>query len=83
MDNRYHSIPPQGLLLYSIKHSDKITGRPKKYIDAGVNQFFLIFQGPFDSRAFESFRDAFIKYNVKSLFQKVFYLLFYSPSLKD
>ena len=40
--------------------ADKIGERVREYIDAGVNQFFLAFQDPFDSRALESFSEAFI-----------------------
>jgi alkanesulfonate monooxygenase SsuD/methylene tetrahydromethanopterin reductase-like flavin-dependent oxidoreductase (luciferase family) len=39
--------------------AEKIAERLKKYIDAGVNQFFLAFQDPFDSIALESFTDTF------------------------
>jgi alkanesulfonate monooxygenase SsuD/methylene tetrahydromethanopterin reductase-like flavin-dependent oxidoreductase (luciferase family) len=42
--------------------TDKIAERLKKYIDAGINQFFLAFQDPFDSRALESFTDTFRKW---------------------
>jgi alkanesulfonate monooxygenase SsuD/methylene tetrahydromethanopterin reductase-like flavin-dependent oxidoreductase (luciferase family) len=38
--------------------ADKIGERLREYIDAGVNQFFLAFQDPFDSRALELFMDA-------------------------
>ena len=41
--------------------ADKIGERLREYIDAGIDQFFLAFQDPFDPRALESFSDAFIK----------------------
>ena len=41
--------------------ADKIGERLREYIDVGIDQFFLAFQDPFDSRALESFSDAFIK----------------------
>ncbi len=49
-----------------LKHSlvgtaDKIEERLREYIDAGINQFFLAFQDPFDSRALESFMDAAVR----------------------
>jgi alkanesulfonate monooxygenase SsuD/methylene tetrahydromethanopterin reductase-like flavin-dependent oxidoreductase (luciferase family) len=39
----------------------KIAERLKEYTNAGINQFILAFQDPFDSRALESFTDAFGK----------------------
>lgn len=50
-----HQIFKHGL----VGKTDKIAERLKEYIDAGVNQFFLAFQDPFDSRALESFTDTF------------------------
>jgi len=38
--------------------ADKIGERLREYIDAGIDQFFLAFQDPFDSRGLESFMDA-------------------------
>jgi alkanesulfonate monooxygenase SsuD/methylene tetrahydromethanopterin reductase-like flavin-dependent oxidoreductase (luciferase family) len=49
-----HQILNHGL----VGTADKIAERMKEYIDAGVNQFFLAFQDPFDSRALELFTDA-------------------------
>jgi alkanesulfonate monooxygenase SsuD/methylene tetrahydromethanopterin reductase-like flavin-dependent oxidoreductase (luciferase family) len=37
----------------------RVAERLKKYIDAGVDQFFLAFQDPFDSNALELFTEAF------------------------
>ena len=37
----------------------KVAERLKKYIDAGVDQFFLAFQDPFESNALELFTEAF------------------------
>jgi alkanesulfonate monooxygenase SsuD/methylene tetrahydromethanopterin reductase-like flavin-dependent oxidoreductase (luciferase family) len=37
----------------------RVVERLKKYIDAGVDQFFLAFQDPFDSNALELFTEAF------------------------
>ena len=37
----------------------RIADRLRKYIDAGVDQFFLAFQDPFDSEALELFTEAF------------------------
>jgi alkanesulfonate monooxygenase SsuD/methylene tetrahydromethanopterin reductase-like flavin-dependent oxidoreductase (luciferase family) len=37
---------------------EMIAQRVKEYIDAGVGQFFLAFQDPFDSKALELFMDA-------------------------
>jgi alkanesulfonate monooxygenase SsuD/methylene tetrahydromethanopterin reductase-like flavin-dependent oxidoreductase (luciferase family) len=39
--------------------TDRIAERLGTYMDAGVNQFFLVFQDPFDSRALESFTNTF------------------------
>jgi hypothetical protein len=39
--------------------TDRIAERLRTYMDAGVNQFFLVFQDPFDSRALESFTNTF------------------------
>jgi alkanesulfonate monooxygenase SsuD/methylene tetrahydromethanopterin reductase-like flavin-dependent oxidoreductase (luciferase family) len=52
-----HQILNHGL----VGTADKIAERIKEYIDAGVNQFLLAFQDPFDSRALELFTDAFRK----------------------
>jgi alkanesulfonate monooxygenase SsuD/methylene tetrahydromethanopterin reductase-like flavin-dependent oxidoreductase (luciferase family) len=52
-----HQMLKHGL----VGKTDKIGERLREYIDAGVDQFFLAFQGPFDSKALESFSDAFIK----------------------
>ena len=51
-----------GVALQILKHGlvgkpGKIAERLKEYTDAGVNQFLLAFQDPFDSRALESFTD--------------------------
>ena len=35
---------------------DVISKKVKKYTDAGVNQFFLAFQDPFDFKALELFK---------------------------
>lgn len=37
----------------------RIADRLRKYIDAGIDQFFLAFQDPFDSEALELFTEAF------------------------
>jgi hypothetical protein len=37
---------------------EMIAERVKEYIDAGIGQFFLAFQDPFDSKALELFMDA-------------------------
>src|SRR5215211_6455372 len=55
-----------GVAHHMLKHglvgkTDKIGERLREYIDAGVNQFFLAFQDPFDSKAIESFADIFRK----------------------
>jgi alkanesulfonate monooxygenase SsuD/methylene tetrahydromethanopterin reductase-like flavin-dependent oxidoreductase (luciferase family) len=55
-----------GVAHQTLKHglvgkADKIGERLKKYVEAGVNQFFLAFQDPFDSRALESFMDAAVR----------------------
>jgi alkanesulfonate monooxygenase SsuD/methylene tetrahydromethanopterin reductase-like flavin-dependent oxidoreductase (luciferase family) len=42
-----------------IGKTDRIAERLRTYMDAGVNQFFLAFQDPFDSRALESFTNTF------------------------
>ena len=52
-----HQILNHGL----VGTADKIAERIKEYLDAGVNQFLLAFQDPFDSRALELFTDAFRK----------------------
>jgi alkanesulfonate monooxygenase SsuD/methylene tetrahydromethanopterin reductase-like flavin-dependent oxidoreductase (luciferase family) len=36
----------------------RVAERLKKYIDAGIDQFFLAFQDPFDSNALELFTEA-------------------------
>jgi alkanesulfonate monooxygenase SsuD/methylene tetrahydromethanopterin reductase-like flavin-dependent oxidoreductase (luciferase family) len=38
--------------------ADKLGERVREYIDAGIDQFFLAFQDPFDSRALGLFMDA-------------------------
>ena len=48
-----HQILKHGL----VGKPSKIAERLKEYNDAGVNQFLLAFQDPFDSRALESFTD--------------------------
>jgi alkanesulfonate monooxygenase SsuD/methylene tetrahydromethanopterin reductase-like flavin-dependent oxidoreductase (luciferase family) len=52
-----HQMLKHGL----VGKTDKIGERLREYIDAGVNQFFLAFQDPFDSKALESFADIFRK----------------------
>jgi alkanesulfonate monooxygenase SsuD/methylene tetrahydromethanopterin reductase-like flavin-dependent oxidoreductase (luciferase family) len=52
---RAHHILKHGL----VGKTDKIAERLKTYMDAGVNQFFLAFQDPFDFRALESFTNTF------------------------
>jgi alkanesulfonate monooxygenase SsuD/methylene tetrahydromethanopterin reductase-like flavin-dependent oxidoreductase (luciferase family) len=52
-----HHLFKYGLVGTAAKIAEKL----KEYTDAGVNQFFLAFQDPFDSRALESFTDAFRK----------------------
>jgi alkanesulfonate monooxygenase SsuD/methylene tetrahydromethanopterin reductase-like flavin-dependent oxidoreductase (luciferase family) len=52
-----HQILKHGL----VGTADKIGERVREYIDAGIDQFFLAFQDPFDPRALESFSDVFIK----------------------
>ena len=52
-----HQILKHGL----VGKADKIGERVREYIDAGIDQFFLAFQDPFDSRALESFIDAAIR----------------------
>ena len=47
------------ILKHGVGKTDKIPERLKMYIDAGVNQFFLTFQDPFDSRTSESFSNTF------------------------
>ena len=41
--------------------ADKIGERVREYIDAGIDQFFLAFQDPFDFRALESFMDGAVR----------------------
>ncbi len=48
-----HQILKHGL----VGKPSKIAERLKEYTDAGINQFLLAFQDPFDSRALESFTD--------------------------
>jgi alkanesulfonate monooxygenase SsuD/methylene tetrahydromethanopterin reductase-like flavin-dependent oxidoreductase (luciferase family) len=50
----YHQILRHAL----VGKPDKISERIKEYVDAGVKQFFLAFQDPFDSAALKSFIDA-------------------------
>jgi alkanesulfonate monooxygenase SsuD/methylene tetrahydromethanopterin reductase-like flavin-dependent oxidoreductase (luciferase family) len=40
---------------------DKIGERIREYIDSGINQFFLAFQDPLDSKALELFMDAAVR----------------------
>jgi hypothetical protein len=47
----YNHILNKGL----VDTSDTIANRVKEYIDAGVYQFFLAYQDPFDSNALELF----------------------------
>ena len=49
-----HQIVKHGL----VGTPDEIGERIKKYIDSGIDQFFLAFQDPLDSEALELFRDA-------------------------
>jgi len=41
-----------------VGNPDVISKKVKKYTDAGVNQFFLAFQNPFDFKALELFRES-------------------------
>jgi alkanesulfonate monooxygenase SsuD/methylene tetrahydromethanopterin reductase-like flavin-dependent oxidoreductase (luciferase family) len=50
----YNQILQNGL----VGKPGKISDRIKEYADAGVDQFFLAFQDPFDSSALELFMDA-------------------------
>jgi alkanesulfonate monooxygenase SsuD/methylene tetrahydromethanopterin reductase-like flavin-dependent oxidoreductase (luciferase family) len=50
----YNQILKQGL----IGTPEKVAARVKEYTDAGINQFFLAFQNPFDLKALELFMDA-------------------------
>jgi alkanesulfonate monooxygenase SsuD/methylene tetrahydromethanopterin reductase-like flavin-dependent oxidoreductase (luciferase family) len=52
--NVYHQILQNGL----VGKPDKIAERVKEYTDAGVEQFFLAFQDPFDAKALELFTNA-------------------------
>jgi alkanesulfonate monooxygenase SsuD/methylene tetrahydromethanopterin reductase-like flavin-dependent oxidoreductase (luciferase family) len=49
-----HQILKHGL----VGKPDKITEKLKKYVDAGVDQFFLAFQDPFDHKALDLFMKA-------------------------
>jgi alkanesulfonate monooxygenase SsuD/methylene tetrahydromethanopterin reductase-like flavin-dependent oxidoreductase (luciferase family) len=49
--NVYHQILQNGL----VGKPDRIAERVKEYVDAGVEQFFLAFQDPFDKKALELF----------------------------
>lgn len=50
----YNQIVRNGL----VGIPEMIAERVKEYIDAGIGQFFLAFQDPFDSKALELFMDA-------------------------
>lgn len=50
----YNQIVRNGL----VGIPEMIADRVKEYIDAGIGQFFLAFQDPFDSKALELFMDA-------------------------
>jgi alkanesulfonate monooxygenase SsuD/methylene tetrahydromethanopterin reductase-like flavin-dependent oxidoreductase (luciferase family) len=50
-----HQMLKHGL----VGKTDKIGERLREYIDAGIDQFLLAFQDPFDSKALESFSNAF------------------------
>ena len=52
--NVYNQIVRNGL----VGIPEMIAERVKEYIDAGIGQFFLAFQDPFDSKALELFMDA-------------------------
>ena len=52
--NVYHQILGHGL----VGTPDKIAEKLKDYSDAGIEQFFLAFQDPFDARALELFIDS-------------------------
>jgi alkanesulfonate monooxygenase SsuD/methylene tetrahydromethanopterin reductase-like flavin-dependent oxidoreductase (luciferase family) len=52
-----------GMYNQTLKHGligtpEKVATRVKEYTDAGINQFFLAFQNPFDLKALELFMDA-------------------------
>jgi alkanesulfonate monooxygenase SsuD/methylene tetrahydromethanopterin reductase-like flavin-dependent oxidoreductase (luciferase family) len=51
--NVYEQILKHGL----IGTPEKVAARVKEYTDAGINQFFLAFQNPFDLKALELFMD--------------------------
>ena len=50
----YNQILKNGL----VGTPEKIAQRVKEYVDAGVGQFFLTFNDPFDFKALELFIDA-------------------------
>lgn len=52
--NVHNQILQNGL----VGKPDKITDRVKEYVDAGVEQFLLAFQDPFDAKALHLFIDA-------------------------
>lgn len=52
--NVYHQILQNGL----VGKPDRIAEKVKEYVDAGVEQFFLAFQDPFDKKALELFMNA-------------------------
>ena len=52
--NIYHQILGNGL----VGTPDKIAEKLKDYSDAGIEQFFLAFQDPFDANALELFIDS-------------------------
>ena len=49
-----HQILKHGL----VGKPDTISGKLKEYTNAGVDQFFLAFQDPFDSKALDLFMKA-------------------------
>jgi len=49
--NVYHQILQNGL----VGKPDRIVEKVKEYIDAGIEQFFLAFQDPFDAKALQLF----------------------------
>jgi alkanesulfonate monooxygenase SsuD/methylene tetrahydromethanopterin reductase-like flavin-dependent oxidoreductase (luciferase family) len=52
-----HQIAGHGL----VGTPGKIGERIREYIDSGIDQFFLAFQDPLDSKALELFMDAAIR----------------------
>ncbi len=49
--NVYHKILQNGL----VGKPDRIVEKVKEYVDAGIEQFFLAFQDPFDTKALQLF----------------------------